>query len=171
MGDTLSQLESAAQFGGFVLAHAALIASELSGDELICPFAVVAKDERREVINFEEETQVEAVERGKASLTELKSKIDSWAFAREGLQSHPDRPGKIDVLLVSCWVSGMDEPLVLIQAFNPAQTGNFRLFGPTEIIRDGQSMPSGLVMQLSSAVQQGVSSCHVPWARWQAHDA
>jgi hypothetical protein len=171
MGNTLSQLESAAYFGGFVLAHAALIASELSGDELICPFAVVTKDDQREVINFEAETQVEAVERGKASLIELKDKIDSWAFAREGLQSLPDRSGKVDVLLVSCWVSGMDEPLVLIQAFTPAQTGNFRLFGPTEIIQDGQTVHSGLVSQLSSAVQQGIGSRHVPWTRWLAHDA
>jgi hypothetical protein len=171
MGDTLSPSESAARFGGFVLAHAALIASQLSDDELICPFAVVTKDDRRQVIDFEADTQTEAVERGKASLTDLQGQVDSWAFAREGLWPRPDYPKRIDVLLVSSWVPGMDKPLILIQAFTPAKTGNFSVFGPLEIIQDGQSVAPELQNLLASAVQQGIASRNVPWASWLAQAA
>jgi|26BtaG_2_1085354.scaffolds.fasta_scaffold31013_2 hypothetical protein len=134
MGDTLSPIEIAARFGGFVLAHAALIASNLNGEELICPFVVVTKGDTRQVLDFEADTQEEAVEKGKASLADLQDQIDSWALAREGLRSQPGSAEKIDVLLVSAWAPGMDDPLVLIQAFNPAKTGNFCLFGPLEIV-------------------------------------
>jgi len=171
MGDTSSPSETAANFGGFVLAHAALIASDLSGEELICPFAVVTKGHRRQVLDFEADTQVGAVERGKASLVDLKDQVDSWAFAREGLWSRPDLPEKIDVLLVSSWVPGMDEPLVLVQAFSPARTGNFRLLGQLEIIQDGQAVGFESMSRLVSAVQAGIAGRNVPWASWLAHDA
>ena len=171
MGDTLSPIENAAKFGGFVLAHAALIASDLTGNELICPFAVVTEGDRRQVLDFEADTQAEAVERGKASLAELQDQIDSWAFVREGLWSQPGSTKKIDVLLVSAWVPGMGEPLVLMQAFNPAKTGNFCLLGPLEIIQDGQSVAPELADQLTSAAQDGIASRNVPWASWLAHNA
>lgn len=163
--------ETAASFGGFVLAHAAMIASTLSDGELICPFAVVKKGDRRQVFDFEADTQAEAVERGKASLVHLKDQVEAWAFAREGLWSGPDLPSKIDVLVVSSWAPDMDEPLVLLQAFSPAQTGNFRLLGQLEITQDGQGVVSESMRCLISAAQAGIADSNVPWSSWLVHDA
>lgn len=95
---------SAFKFGGFVLAHAALIASGQGEGELICPFAVVVKDGNRQAIDFEAETQADAIDKGKASLDEYREKVDLWSLAREGLYSvmSSEEP-KTDVLLVSVW--------------------------------------------------------------------
>lgn len=101
MDETLSPTNRAVRFGGMVLAHAAFIASDLAEGELICPFAIVTKDDRREVVPFEAESQAEAVESGKASLAEFKDQIDYWGLGREGLWSEPDAPEKTDVLIVS----------------------------------------------------------------------
>jgi hypothetical protein len=60
---------------------------------------------------------------------------------------------------------------VLIQAFNPAPTGNFRLFGKMEIVHNDQSVSPDLEKKLGSVVQRGIQSRNVPWARWLAHDA
>ena len=76
MEETLSPTKRAVRFGGMVLAHAAFVASDLAEGELICPFAIITKDDRRQVVPFEAESQAEAVANGKASLGELKSQVD-----------------------------------------------------------------------------------------------
>jgi hypothetical protein len=166
-----SPTESAARFGGFVMAHAALIASELVDGELVCPFAVVTKGENREVLNFEADTQAEAVEKGKASLLEFNDHVDLWALAREGLQSHPDSPHKTDVLLVSAWARGMQKPLNLIQAFAPAHAGGFALLGELEILNDTEVLPLESQAALLVHARAGIGSHprNVPWVAWHGH--
>src|SRR5690606_13568843 len=107
MDALMSPAEIAARFGGFAMAHAALVASGLEEGELVCPFAIVEKEGRREVLDFEAETQVEGIEFGKASLHQQDPGTDAWAFAREGLMSQPGSPDKQDVLLVSAWAPGL----------------------------------------------------------------
>ncbi len=164
----MSPDESAARFGGFVMAHAALVASELEEGELVCPFAVVEKDGRREVWDFEAETQEEAIERGKASLHQLELGTDAWAFAREGLMSRPDSPDKQDVLLVSAWAPGLEEPLVLIQAFNPAPAGGFALIGELEIHAGSEALAPNVEAVLQAEALNGVAlhPRNIPWAVW-----
>lgn len=60
--------DEAVEFAGFVLAHCAAIADSNRAGELICLFAVFRKSGRQEVIDFESETQAEAVEKGWKSL-------------------------------------------------------------------------------------------------------
>ena len=89
---------------GLTMMQAALIASVLKEEELICPFAVVSKGPNRQSVAFESETQDEAVSKAWASLDERRSHIDLWAFAREGLISMPE--GKVDVLVWFEWKRG-----------------------------------------------------------------
>ncbi|HJU07705.1 MAG TPA: hypothetical protein VJ727_04410 [Rhodanobacteraceae bacterium] len=117
---------------GLVMAHAATIASVLKPGELICPFALIAKGENRQSIEFEAPTQDEAVSQGWESLERYKEDFDLWAFAREGLAEGEHR--KDDVLLAAAWSHGMAEPVVFTQCFIPANKGGFALVGPVAIL-------------------------------------
>ena len=171
MDETLSPTERAVRFGGMVLAHAAFIASDLPEGELICPFAIVTKDDRREVVPFEAESQAEAVENGKASLAEFKDQMDFWGLGREGLWSEPDAPEKTDVLIVSTWTHGMEEPVILMQRFRPAATGQFVLLGAVDIVVGGHVLPSDKAGPLRALVSDGIGMhpSDVPWASWLVH--
>ena len=171
MDAALSPTERAVQFGGMVLAHAAYIASDLPEGELICPFAIITRDDRRQVIPFEAESQAEAVASGKASLTELKDKIDYWGFGREGLWSEPGSTDKTDMLMVSSWTHGMDEPVILMQRFRPAATGQFLLLGAVDIVIEGNVLTSDKADPLRALVSDGIAThpSQVPWASWLVH--
>jgi hypothetical protein len=171
MDAAMSPNENAARFGGFVMAHTALVASELEEGEFVCPFAVVEKDGSREVWDFEAGTQQEAVQRGKASFHQLQPGTDAWAFAREGLMSRPDSSDKQDVLLVSAWAPGLEEPLVLIQAFNPAPSGGFALIGELEIHAGSEPLAPSVEAMLQAEALIGVAlhPRSVPWTEWRGH--
>jgi len=172
MEETLSPTERAVRFGGMVLAHAAFIASDLPEGELICPFAIITKDDRRQVVPFEAESQAEAVENGKASLEEMKSQVDYWGFGREGLWSHPDDgDNKTDVLTISTWTHGMEDPIILMQRFRPTASGQFALLGMVEIVIAGHILPPDKARSLRSLVSDGVAMhpSEVPWASWLVH--
>jgi hypothetical protein len=171
MDEALSPLERAIRFGGMVLAHAALVASDLPKGELICPFAIIIKDDRRQVVPFEANSQAEAVENGKASLAELKDQIDYWGFGREGLRSEPDAAEKTDVLIVSTWTHGMEEPAILLQNFRPATTGQFMLLGTVDVVLGGQVLVADKAVPLRALVSDGIAMhpSQVPWASWLVH--
>ncbi|WP_457095903.1 hypothetical protein [Lysobacter sp. P5_B9] len=154
-----------------VLAHAAFIASDLPEGELICPFAIITKDDRRQVVPFEAESQAEAVENGKASLSEFKDQIDYWGFGREGLWSDPDATDRTDVLIVSTWTHGMEEPVILMQRFRPAATDQFLLLGAVDIVIDGHVLTPENAAPLRALVSDGIAMhpSAVPWASWLVH--
>jgi len=171
MDAALSPTERAVQFGGMVLAHAAYIASDLPEGELICPFAIITKDDRRQVVPFEADSQAEAVASGKASLAEFKDHIDYWGFGREGLWSEPGSTDKTDVLIVSSWTHDMEEPVTLMQRFRPAATGQFLLLGAVDIVLDGHVLTSDKADPLRALVSNGIAMhpSRVPWASWLVH--
>jgi hypothetical protein len=82
--------DNVARHAGLVMTQAASIASVLEVGELICPFAVITKDEKRQSIEFEATTQDEAVSKGWDSFATLKDQVDVWSLAREGLQTGTD---------------------------------------------------------------------------------
>lgn len=165
-----SPFEKAAELGGFVLAHSALILSELNAGELICPFSVIECDGRRQVFDYESESQVEAVERGKADFDNLKDVAETWAFAREGLFSGPEVE-KTDVIVVSAWAPGMTEWLGIIQKFNPPANGKFGLIGNAMIFVDGNEATGKQFRKLSASLSKGIERRHVAWDSWVIHNA
>jgi hypothetical protein len=162
----MSVLDDALRYGGFALAHAAWIASDLEPGELICPVAVVTRGDERKVVPFEASTQAEAIERGKASFSEFRDEADAWAFVREGLFSvvGEDAP-KRDVLSVSSWVKQLDEPIVIQQLFRPKSQGGFCLIDDLMISIHG-SMPSYDVhTRLCTIAMEGIAQ-HPHGERW-----
>jgi hypothetical protein len=162
-------LEEALRFGGFVMAHAAWIASDLEKGELVCPIAVITKGDSRKVIPFEAATQAEAIESGKRTFDDLKSSVDTWALAREGLFSvvGSDQP-EIDSLVVSSWAKGLDEPIILRQLFRPKEKGGFGLIGQIVLVVHGMVPPDDAHAKLLFTAMQGVRS-HPhgsSWERW-----
>ncbi len=125
--------ETAAKHAGFVMAHAAAIASVLELGELICPFVVVTKGDNRQSIEFESETQDQAVDRAWSSLAEYRDQVDLWAMAREGLVSGQN--GKDDVLVVAVWAPEMSDPIVFTQRFRPKARG-FAIVGPVMMAQE-----------------------------------
>ncbi|HXR38021.1 MAG TPA: hypothetical protein VN776_02975 [Terracidiphilus sp.] len=164
-------LDDALRFGGFVLVHAAWIASDLEAGELVCPFGVVEIGDSREVIPFEAPSQEEAIRLGKQKMHELTGSVDRWAFAREGLWSilGSDLP-KQDVLTVSAWSIGLDEPVILQQRFSPKSEGNFTLLGPILIVVHGLHCTAEIQSKLLPIVSRGISQ-HPRgenWSRWES---
>nr|GEU28411.1 hypothetical protein [Tanacetum cinerariifolium] len=122
------------ELAGFVLAHCAAITDANRAGELICPFAVLGGDDGRQVVDFEAETQEEAVSQGWASLGEAKSSKVSWAFGREGL--YRERDGNaLDVLTVSVWMPGMTEHYSVLQRFGRREDQAIYLIGSPELLK------------------------------------
>jgi len=155
------------EFGGFVLAHCAAIAAASGPGDLICPFAVVTKGENRQVVDFESETQQEAIEKGWASLDEWREMIDLWGFGREGLLSDGSSQ-KVDVLSVSVWEPGMSEVVNMFQRFSPTSAGAFYLFGPTEFSINGQAPDGSIEGKLQGWLMTGIlrHPHGVKWSTW-----
>jgi hypothetical protein len=85
----MSAFDEALRFGGLVMAHAAYVASDLAQGDLLCPFVVIETGGVREVVTFDSDSQVESIERGKASFADYKDAVTFWGFAREGLSPIP----------------------------------------------------------------------------------
>jgi hypothetical protein len=144
---------------GLTMMQAASIASVLGEQELICPFAVISKGSDRQSVEFESETQDEAVSKGWASLDEWKDQIDLWAFAREGLVATP--AGKVDVLVVAAWGPTMKEPVIFTQRFLPNTKGGFALLGPIGV----QDLPLAELDRVADAFNAGIAE-HPKAERW-----
>jgi hypothetical protein len=162
---TLNRIpDDVARHAGLVMTQAASIASNLEVGELICPFAVIAKGENRQSIEFEAAAQDEAISKAWDSFETLKDKVDIWSFAREGLQRGPD--GKVDVLVVVAWAHGMKEPAVFTQQFSPKSKGDFYLVGPIAI----QDQPLSELDRIAVGLSEGIQA-HPKgplWASWHA---
>jgi len=154
-----------------VLAHTAWIASDLPSGELICPIAVVEKGDFREVIPFEAASQEEAIRLGKQKVGELTGTVDRWAFAREGFWSLLGSDSlKLDVLSVTAWSNGLDEPIILQQCFSPTAKGTFRLLDPIKIVVHGVGCSEDINSRIMPIVLQGINqhSKGENWVRWQS---
>lgn len=154
----MSPLDDALRFGGFVLAHAAWVISDLEAGEPLCPIGVVEVADSREIIPFEAQSQEEAIRLGKQKMVELTGTVDRWAFAREGLWSilGSDSP-KQDVVTVSAWSAALDEPVILRQAFSPRSKGRFTLIGPVVIAIHGTSCTEEIQSRLIPIVSRGIA--------------
>ncbi len=164
--EPMSALEQSFRFAGFALAHAAWIASDQLPGELICPIAIITKGDERKVIPFEADTQIDAINAGKGSFEDLKHTVDSWALVREGYYSVADgSPSRRDVLAVSSWVKGLDEPVLLQQLFSPTSKGRFRLIGGLILTVHGVQLQKDAYDRMSAFVIQGIHQ-HPHGQRW-----
>lgn len=159
--------EAAARHAGLVMTQAASIASVLEPGELICPFIVIVRGDDRQSIEFEADSQDDAVSKAWDSLEQCKGQVDLWALAREGLRSTETE--KEDILVVAVWGSGMAEPAIFVQGFRPRSKGAFALVGPVEV----QDVPEESLSAVGQFFMEGVET-HPKgrlWEEWRANDA
>jgi hypothetical protein len=170
----MSPLDDALRFAGFVLAHAVWAISDLEAGELLCPIGVVECGDSREIIPFEAPSQEEAIKLGKKKMIELTSTVDRWAFAREGLSSIlGSNSPKEDVVSVSAWSAGLDEPITLQQAFSPKSKEGFALIGAVEIVIHGTKCTEQIQSKLLPIISRGIAQ-HPHgegWRKWHSERA
>jgi hypothetical protein len=156
--------DEALEFAGFVLAHCATIADANRGGELICPFAVVEGNGRREVINFQSDTQEEAVAKGWSTLAQARTRHLAWAFGREGIYREPDGTGT-DVLLVTVWIPRMTDHHTVQQCFGRGQDEAICLLGETKLLRHTERYAEPVDDWNQRALEQGIAS-HPKGSSW-----
>ena len=163
----MAAFDDALRFAGLVMAHAAYVASDLAEGDLVCPFAVTESGGVREVVTFESDSQLESIERGKASFAEYKDCVTLWAFAREGVLSHvgTEEPRR-DVLSVSAWKAGMEEQVILQQCFLREEVGIFKLVGPLSISIHGMISSEETQAKLRGMAFEGIEK-HPQGGRWK----
>jgi hypothetical protein len=162
--------DDALEYAGFVLAHCAAIADSNRSGELICPFAVLTGNTGRQVVDFESESQAEAVEKGWESLSDAKSKKLWWAFGREGISRAADGTGR-DVITVTVWLPRMTSHISVQQLFERGPEQEFRLVGDTELLIHGTDVASPVEKWDRAIVARGISS-HPQggrWGEWRSH--
>jgi hypothetical protein len=160
--------DAAVEFAGFVLAHCAAVADSNRAGELICPFAVLRKSGRQEVVDFESETQAEAVEKGWKSLPAAQSTKTQWAFGREGLFRGNDAAE--DVLTVSTWLPAMKEHISVLQRFSRGPEQELVLHGEPELLIHGAEGATEVENWNRAALSRGIES-HPQgkrWSEWRA---
>ena len=155
--------------GGFTLAHATWSVSDLPDSELLCPFAILVRQGKRELLRFEAETQAEAISEGKRVMAEEKD-AEAWAFAREGAWPMQEGGEAQDVLVVDFWAEGLLNPLTVIQPFERyTKSGRFCVVGEMIIAVNGQildSASSGKVIEGIKAGIQEHSKVAELWHTW-----
>ena len=152
---------------GFTFAHAVWNLSDLQNGELLVPLAITEKQGKRELTRFEADTQAEAISKGKAELARIEGKVDAWAFAREG--QFKENGKYFDVLTVEAKATGMKEPIVFVQRFQPYSSGAFKLLGQPMVLV-GSNMVEGpeekkLLAQLTSGIQKHKQAASL-WSAW-----
>jgi hypothetical protein len=161
--------DDAIEYAGFVLAHCAAVADANREGELICPFVVVTDTDGRKVVDFESETQEEAVAKGWASLPQAKTDKVWWAFGREGIYREPDGKGT-DVLTVTVWIPGMKYHHSFSQRFGRGPDQSLYLIGSTEALKHEAQYAEPLTRWKEEALARGISSHPqgTHWSRWRA---
>lgn len=161
--------EEALEYAGFVLAHCAAIADSNRAGELICPFAMVTGADGRRVIDFESDSQHEAVAKSWASLNEAKSNRNWWAFGREGIYRQADGTGT-DVLTVSVWLPRMSHHYSITQRFGRGRGQELHLIGKPELLEHKTDLAESVTSWNQQAIARGIASHphSSRWGEWQS---
>ncbi|QSX33544.1 hypothetical protein JYB87_17840 [Shewanella avicenniae] len=116
------------QLLGFTLAHSASVVETLQADEVMVPYAITIKEEQQELVNFEAETQEQAIQQAESKLAEFSETVDAWCYGQEGAINQDDNT--INVLYFKVWVKGMTAAL---EAYQPIQKSPFKLLSNIQI--------------------------------------
>ena len=141
------------KLAGFLMVHALWVMSELPEGQLYVPSALCETSTgERELIVFEANTQVEAIDRGKVFLSSPPDRFIRCAFARDGQVN--TSVGYVDILNVTMWERPAGEVAIVTQPYRPPFKGSFALLGSEVLIIDGQ-------IALSSQYKTERSDIHI----------
>jgi hypothetical protein len=162
---------AALKLAGFLMAHALWITSELREGELYVPQALCeARDGSRELFVFEAGTQLEAISKGKAFLSEKASQFERCAFARDG-QVDPGS-GYVDVLIIDIVEGGMPPKLTILQPYAAAHKGRFRLLGDEMLATESGELSPSTTDQTIKSIRSGAdehSGANEVWTDLNLH--
>lgn len=150
------------QLLGFTLAHSASVVEPLQVNEAMVPYAITFKDDEQDLVNFEADTQQEAVDKAEQQLAEFVNSKDAWAYSQEGVLG--DGEQEVSVLYFKVWLNGMKAPLEAYQAFSKAP---LKLLGNIQI---QNYVNTGLLEaetdNFIAGLNQGVDIHPTAGARW-----
>ena len=157
--------ENALRLGGFLLAHATWIITDLGPGELYVPQALCIKDGELSLNVFEADTQVEAVANSKAFMENEAENFDGCAFARDGLVRQGDKP--VDILIIDMANEDGDFVLTMIQPYSKEE--GMRLLGPeTFLTPDGSVVADDTANALRPITGEGANSHEGANENWTA---
>jgi hypothetical protein len=149
---------------GLTLAHSAFIGSGQDGVTL-APYVVYQQGENRQVLNFEADTQQEAIDSAYASIKEYQPSVDAWAISHEGLVTL-DNGEKQDIYIVKAWVNGLAEPIMIYQMFNPKP---FKLIGNIKVLNfEDTGLDTEQAEMLHQALDAGIESHNSANEKWES---
>ena len=153
------------QILGFIMAHSAAIGDSLEQHQLMVPYAITVNNGKRESIEFEAETQQQAVNAAEKKLSELSKSVEAWSYSHDGLVTL-DSGEKQDVFLFKVWVKGMSEPL---QAYQMYRKYPFKLLGNIQIQNYSES---GLLAKeqekFITGINEGIESHPTGSKKWES---
>lgn len=158
--------ELVAKLLGFIMAHSALIGDSLQPGELLVPYVIIENNGKREVKEFEAETQQLAVDNASKYLNSLINTVDAWAYSQDGVVTL-EGGKKQDVFLIKVWVNGLKEPLQAYQMYNPHP---FKLIGNVQVLNfenTGLSLKDAKLFEVS--LSEGINShksASIKWNSW-----
>ena len=158
---------AALKLGGFALAHAANIVSDLTPPNLLVPFALCEDQAGAKTLNiFEAATQEQAVARGKAFMASLPGAFQRCAFARDGIWRGQDGSG-MDALTVTFWERGQESELTISQRYKSPGRSAFGLIGEAIVIEDGNVLEGVAAESVTRGFLAGVADYPDGQARWR----
>lgn len=153
------------QILGFIMAHSAAIGDSLAEHELMVPYVITIDNGKRESIEFEAETQQQAVIAAEKKISELSQSVEAWSYSQDGLVTL-DNGEKQDVFFFKIWVKGMSEPL---QAYQMYRKHPFKLIGNIQILN---YFESGLLANeqehFSLGINEGIESHPTGSKKWES---
>ena len=79
----------------------------------------------------------------------------------------PEAHGKVDVLTVDAWATGMTRPITFVQRFSPHSSGAFRIKGDPIVVVDGKALEGAEAAQLVKRLYDGVRQHPKAGQLWQ----
>lgn len=158
-------IELIGNFVGLTLAHTAFIGSG-QGGELMVPYIILQSGAKREVRNFEAETQQKAIELAHKAIDELPESVDAWAYAQEGVVELADGT-KQDVYLIKGWSNDLAKPIELYQR---VQSAPFKLIGSIQMLNfENAGFKMEQAETFMNALNTGIlshKSANENWKNW-----
>jgi hypothetical protein len=79
----------------------------------------------------------------------------------------PEAHGKVDVLTVDAWATGMTRPITFVQRFSPHSSGTFRIKSDPIVVVDGKALEGAEAAQLVKGLYDGVRQHPKAGQLWQ----
>lgn len=147
------------------MAHSAAIGDSLAENNFMVPYVITINNGKRESMEFEAETQQQAVNAAEKKLPKLSRSVEAWSYSQDGLVTL-DSGEKQDVFFFKVWVKGMSEPL---EAYQMYQKTPFKLEGNIQILNYSES---GLLAdkqdQFSVGINEGIESHPTGSKKWES---